>query len=651
MVCSNKREDCLLKGMKVKRERKPNGYWDILDHCLEEAKKYSTRQELHDAKSNCHAHIMKHGWDTICFAHMEQRYENWNNLEKCKNEAEKYNSVSELKTNCQPCFRSIKKHKWQSICFAGYKGYISTKQTQSGYWQNLKHCQEMALKFETVKKLYKVAPGCVLSIRKHNWEESCYKHMPSFWGKKTSRSANYDSINICLAEALKYKSKSELHEANRTCHKTIIKNGWQNVCFAHMKKESKQPGFWDKLEHCIEECNKYKNYADLSKASSPCVDAIKRHEWESICYKKYTDYTPWKFQKKDFLNLKANYKSILQLYERDPELFTRLYYSHWYDEVNKNMQEQTLLSKEQIEMLVFSYCKKVAKEFKMRFSFQEGNHYAYQIAKKNGWLNEICMHMHVTGNLKLRCIYAATFNDHSAYIGLSGNYEQRIRHHINNPKSTVYKYMKKTGLKPGFNLIHNYTNVEEARRLEGIYLMDYKRAGWNILNVADTGCLGGSTQISDEEILEIAMEYNTLTQFIKEKYNLYQMALRRKKLLKEIKRILPSVKHEKYTKEDVLTVARNCVDAREFRLLHSGAYNVAIKNGYLDEICAMLPKGTSIKINTIEDAIELTKTCSKMAELRYKSESAATLLRKYKPSFSFKSINDNTETLKGKKEK
>ena len=47
------------------------------------------------------------------------------------------------------------------------------------------------------------------------------------------------------------------------------------------------------------------------------------------------------------------------------------------------------------------------------------NSYSYRIALKNEWLDDICSHMKVIGNLHKRCIYVFEFSDKSVYVGLT----------------------------------------------------------------------------------------------------------------------------------------------------------------------------------------------------------------------------------------
>mgnify|MGYP006928569347 CR=1 FL=1 len=45
-----------------KNEKKPVGYWQIKEHCIEEAKKYKTKKELYTKSSGCYASILDHKW-------------------------------------------------------------------------------------------------------------------------------------------------------------------------------------------------------------------------------------------------------------------------------------------------------------------------------------------------------------------------------------------------------------------------------------------------------------------------------------------------------------------------------------------------------------------------------------------------------------
>lgn len=63
---------------------------------------------------------------------------------------------------------------------------------------------------------------------------------------------------------------------------------------------------------------------------------------------------------------------------------------------------------------------------------------AYSSSLKNGWIDEICSHMEVLGNLFQRCIYAFEFPDDYVYVGLTDNFGRREKQHLSSPISPVY---------------------------------------------------------------------------------------------------------------------------------------------------------------------------------------------------------------------
>lgn len=54
-----------------KEHRKPRGWW-TLEHCKEEALKYSTAIELRKKERGCHHTILDNHWEDICFSHMKR---------------------------------------------------------------------------------------------------------------------------------------------------------------------------------------------------------------------------------------------------------------------------------------------------------------------------------------------------------------------------------------------------------------------------------------------------------------------------------------------------------------------------------------------------------------------------------------------------
>ena len=119
---------------------------------------------------------------------------------------------------------------------------------------------------------------------------------------------------------------------------------------------------------------------------------------------------------------------------------------------------------------------------------------------------------------KDRIVYAWTFPEQNlAYIGLTGDEKKRAASHrsLKAQKTTaVSRYIRETGFTPEYKIVSKTENnptgwVDEntARDLECKYMEEYKANGWDLLNLAPCGSLGGSVR---DEIAII----NSLDDFI-----------------------------------------------------------------------------------------------------------------------------------------
>jgi predicted GIY-YIG superfamily endonuclease len=157
--------------------------------------------------------------------------------------------------------------------------------------------------------------------------------------------------------------------------------------------------------------------------------------------------------------------------------------------------------------------KKIALGYSSYNEFIKSEYNTYYIIQRRGWC-ELTDHMERVGNLRKRLIYVYEFGDNSVYIGLTYNINNRKDRHSSNPNSAVYKYVKKTNLTPIVKLISDYIDSDEAILLEGDTLEKYKENGWNILNSAKTGGLGGNIiKWTYDACLDEIKKYNNLKDF------------------------------------------------------------------------------------------------------------------------------------------
>jgi hypothetical protein len=143
-------------------------------------------------------------------------------------------------------------------------------------------------------------------------------------------------------------------------------------------------------------------------------------------------------------------------------------------------------------------------------------------------------HMGYYSSLKKRFIYVFEFvESKTAYIGLTCNINQRVKDHLIDGKSPVYKHINKTNESYNFKILTE-TPIEahDAAELETITIEKYRSLEWNVLNTLKGGALGNIVLITDDHITQVAKNYLTLKEFKTKEPKLYSLAYGRK-LLKE----------------------------------------------------------------------------------------------------------------------
>lgn len=237
------------------------------ENCIEEALKYKTITEFIKKSPGAYKSASKNGWiDEITghMTHMGDKYKRCiysyefddnsvyigltYNLEK-RDTLHKSNLKSTVnihinKTGILPNLVKLTDYievndaiKMELHFLKKYKndGYIILNIAKTGglgkeeKWTK-ERCLEEALKCETLKDFYKNHEGAYTKSIKEGWLNS-FTHLKSiklpngYWNKKR-----------CLEEALKYSSKKEFRENNKSAYSSSTKNKWLNDICSHMTK-------------------------------------------------------------------------------------------------------------------------------------------------------------------------------------------------------------------------------------------------------------------------------------------------------------------------------------------------------------------------------------------------------------------------------
>lgn len=165
-----------------------------------------------------------------------------------------------------------------------------------------------------------------------------------------------------------------------------------------------------------------------------------------------------------------------------------------------------------------------ALKYKTRNDFRVYSMSAYKVAIEKNWIDVVCSHMVPQGNRKKRIIYEiADHINKIVYIGLTFSLQTRQSQHRSKEFfSKIFdrdvELVPLTGPLP----------IDAAIKQESFFVGHYKLMGYNVLNKAKTGSLGGGyRKWSDEDIINEARKYATKTDFKKACKGMYAAAFDR----------------------------------------------------------------------------------------------------------------------------
>jgi len=258
----------------------------------------------------------------------------------------------------------------------------------------------------------------------------------------------------------------------------------------------------------------------------------------------------------------------------------------WLDDICSHMEEK---QKPRGYWNDKENCRKAALDCNTRGEFQKRYGRACQVARKNGWLDEICSHMIKPLSGKY-IIYGYFFEDGYFYVGLSINRIKRKNDHKNKINSPVFKHSKKTKTIPRYEELFEqiiYSELE-IQIMEDYYINVYLDKGLKKLNTLPAGGLGGKkVKITKEECHQVALQCTTKTEFRKSYPKEYRISLEKKWSVDICSHMVkPPNPNKIWVKEKCRQAALKCKTKTEFQKKYPGAHKSAWQNKWLDEICS-----------------------------------------------------------------
>ena len=288
-------------------------------------------------------------------------------------------------------------------------------------------------------------------------------------------------------------------------------------------------------ESVFAEARKYQTRKEFFKGCASAYNVARRNNWLVEMtwfengYKKDRKWTNEQLFKEA-----RKYQTITE--------FSKKNYGAYHNALKKGLIDKMVWFKKQHKPNGYWTKERVfkkAKEYKTRCEFYKGCPRAYEVVRKNGWLDE--MPWLVDGRIKMLTdkndsVYKYYFKEtNSIYIGrtLMKRQKERDSEHIFNIKDTVHKYAKENGLAvPPMEVIEDNLTLEEGLEREEYWVNYYKEKGYNVLNIAKTGKGSGSIgaiakgKWTKERVFEEATKYQTRNNFRKGCSGAYNAARR-----------------------------------------------------------------------------------------------------------------------------
>lgn len=231
--------------------------------------------------------------------------------------------------------------------------------------------------------------------------------------------------------------------------------------------------------------------------------------------------------------------------------------------------------------------KKIALKYNGRKEFRLKDYTVYNYARKLNLLNEVCSHMEIKGHKYKRFVYAFEFSDNHVYVGITYDLSKRMNEHYVNKESSVFKHISKTGLEPKFiNVSKIPLDIEKAVLKEKEVLEYYESKGWEKLNRAKTGGVGGNfIKWTKGSLQEECLKHDSLKSLQRKGKGAYASAVK-------LGVLYDLCKHMKKSKEiaGFWNIKENCFEESkkyknisEFKKMKPGAYESCVRNGWSKE--------------------------------------------------------------------
>lgn len=250
---------------------KPFGFWNIYEHCLEEAKKYHNKWDLQQNNVSCYQALRRNGW----LEDIEKLYDNSIHYEDFSNKVHLIYvyEINDLNTCYVGRTKNLKRRDKQHRNGGHHKG-------EKVYDALYNFCLNNNIQIPNPKILI----GDLNAIESQEQEDfyvKYYKEQGWYVLNSAPTGKNVGSLGAilkwnyenCKNEAEKYSSKYEMKCKCQPAYSSAVRNKWIDEFFVNKKKND---GYWHSEENIRNAAKQCKGARDLIKRFGGAYNAAKK---------------------------------------------------------------------------------------------------------------------------------------------------------------------------------------------------------------------------------------------------------------------------------------------------------------------------------------------------------------------------------------
>lgn len=391
------------------RAIKPNGYW-TRERIFEDAKKYKTRSEWRKNSSSATTMATRNGWFEEATAHMKLLVDHgkWTK-EAVLKEAKKYKTKSEWGGSKNGSYGAALKKGWLEEATAHM---VSADRTRKWTKESI---LEDAKKYLTRGEWHKAKGNAAHVAISKGWYEEATKHMyrthsfgemtlyrlltqldiefeaqKRFKAIKSKKPLPFDFYLPAFNLVIEYQGSQHYSESNRKQGESLSDIQKRDELKRIGAKENKLNylAISETIEKDIEKALVVK-LKDLSKLKKIRCEFIKRPltDDELALLKSLGTYT-----KEQVLADARKYENYPEWRKNSP-VFQIAIKNGWLEECKAHMLSEFEVRSKGKLIWTKEKIAELAKKYKSRSEFKSANSSAYTRARVNGWLDDICSHM------------------------------------------------------------------------------------------------------------------------------------------------------------------------------------------------------------------------------------------------------------------